>query len=327
MHGYVHIQGFDGYIAPVKKPRKPSISLNVQEPKITINQGYGGETQRSHLSSKRSTQSVEPHPKLNLKESSKTIKLPSVSAVSSPKAGDREIEFQRSKLWDTNLAHHQRRPRHLAKKSAGIPGKTILKIGLDTVASKSDLSQFELRTPNNFVSKEGLIRGFKSETSLNNLTIQDHIELVKSPKSQINKLKKDTSESEIYRQMLTKKLGIDKLFVQEKSPKKEMYLSTQFFISAPEHKSVNKSPVSHLATENFGSIGSFTEMIGKVNSCLNVGHLSPSMVRKIRSHANLNSPDALIPCSPTASIQTKLEVPVVNIKKFKRGSLKNVKAL
>ena len=301
---YIPIQGMNGIMKPDRRKMKVSSMDNIQtdclKNEASLNLQLALERENSDVGtlSTRSNSNMNHPNRRHRRVAPKSVHLPGgltglVTTVYNSNFKEKDTTLKSSKLWDKNIAHHQKRPGGLHKKgNSAAHSRKNSQTSFEISPIKTENLQLEIRTPVNRSSNTTFInfKSARTDSIMTPKTNQDQgfLTPIQSKISPCEKL-----DSHNYKKMLSKKLGMDKLFSHEKS---EIKIPPQFFISAPEWPTFStRSPSSSkaLATNSH----TFSQMVGKINNSVNTGNLSPSIVMKLKSH--MGSTDSIIPTSPT----------------------------
>jgi len=245
-----------------------------------------------------------------------------------------------SKLWESNICHYQNilRKQKSRESSALIQAlKPSAQNSFENSHNNNSLFKSDragLQTPKSSFLKDnsGSFKGPGSDIG------EDEIPNVRGRPSTASMYAHNTSSLHIGRnssaehidakKLLAKKLGVDKLFITQSPMNDPIKIPLQFYINSPADPHVlsttTRSPIS---AKDVPNMNSFSSAIGKINSTVNTSHMSPLLVRRIKSQIVNN--DLMESFSPVSTPKSKggLALTTSPEKHSRSGSRDSVKRL
>jgi len=238
------------------------------------------------------------------------------SPLSSPTRKDSLVPG--SKLWESNISHYQ----SIVRKQKSREGSALLK-ALKPAQQNSSyennnslLHRPEASSPKSSFLKDnsGSFKGPGSdigEDEISNIrarpsTSSIHVHNISS----VNVQRNASAEHLDAKKLLAKKLGVDKLFITQSPVKESMKIPLQLYINSPDPHALSTTTRSPMSTKEIKNMNSFSSVIGKINSSVNTSHLSPLLVRRIKTQI-VNS-DLMDNFSPLSTPKNRTGFPFPN---------------
>jgi len=240
------------------------------------------------------------------------------SPLSSPARKDSLVPG--SKLWESNISHYQ----SIVRKQKSREGSALLKAlkpahqNSFNENNNSLIHRPEASSPKSSFIKDnsGSFKGPGSDVG------EDEVSNVRAVRpssssihfhniSSLNMQRNASAEHLDAKKLLAKKLGVDKLFITQTPVKDSMKIPLQLYINSPDPHALSTTTRSPMSTKDIQNINSFSSAMGKINSSVNTSHMSPLLVRRIKTQ--IGNSDLMDNFSPLSTPKNRTGFPFPNM--------------
>lgn len=259
----------------------------------------------------------------------------------SPKRKDSLVSG--SKLWESNICHYQniirkQKSRESSALMQALKSNTVQNSFENSPHNNNSLFKSDragLQTPkssflkDNSATFKGPASDFGEDEIQNTRARPTTASMYAQNISSLHMGRNSSAEHLDSKKLLAKKLGVDKLFITQSPMKDPIKIPLQLYINSPADPHVlsttTRSPTSAKEALN---VNSFSSVIGKINSTVNTSHMSPLLVRRIKSQiVNNDLMDSFSPMSTPKSKGTLTLTTSPPEKHSRSGSRDSVKRL
>lgn len=319
---YVHVFPLEGLMMPTTKKNKLSVEstpINSPDPKTPMALIKGLDMDFFHLDP------ISP-PKSPLSSALKINKFQNAVSKQSQAQNARDNATIRggsvpkpdsgfppnNRLWQANLDKHQKFPRRFLKDELSpLNSQKHSTFSLEVSQIKTEKPKTQSQ---GLFKPAGIDSPLKLRNSRKNESLTSKLFKLSKAASPVHTVansqrtqEEDLYTEEDYKKMLSKKLGVDRLFFDNKNRSESQNSGFQLFVNVQDQRRSNllKPQTSSRERTTFSSLSNMT---AKVKSNANMAGLSPSVIRKLKTQMGSRSQKIPIPI-----ISPQLEQPRVSL--------------